>query len=109
MSLLKCVVPLLLVGAVCLAAKKSYDKPPDMKIDPAKTYTATIDTSKGKIVLNLFAKDAPKTVNSFVFLSREGFYDGLIFHRVIPGFMIQGGRSNRQRHWRAGLRIRKRE
>ncbi|RYG69969.1 peptidylprolyl isomerase, partial [bacterium] len=52
---------------------------------------ATIETTKGKIVLELFAKDAPKTVNSFVFLAREGFYDGLIFHRVIPNFMIQGG------------------
>ena len=73
------------------APKKQYEKPPEMKIDPAKTYTATIETTKGKIVLELFAKDAAKTVNSFVFLAREGFYDGLIFHRVIPGFMIQGG------------------
>ncbi len=70
---------------------KKYDKPPEMKIDVAKKYTATLDTSKGKIVLELFAKEAPKTVNSFVFLAKEGFYDGLIFHRVIPGFMIQGG------------------
>jgi cyclophilin family peptidyl-prolyl cis-trans isomerase len=70
---------------------KTYDKPPEMKIDPNKNYTATIDTSKGKIVVTLFAKDAPKTVNSFVFLAKEKFYDGLIFHRVIPGFMIQGG------------------
>jgi cyclophilin family peptidyl-prolyl cis-trans isomerase len=72
-------------------AKKTYDKPPDMKIDTSKTYIATLDTTKGKIVLTLFAKDAPKTVNSFVFLAREKFFDGLIFHRVIPGFMIQGG------------------
>ncbi|HTL28228.1 MAG TPA: peptidylprolyl isomerase [Tepidisphaeraceae bacterium] len=70
---------------------KTYDKPPEMKIDVNKTYTATIDTSKGKIVVSLFAKEAPKTVNSFVFLAREKFYDGVIFHRVIPGFMIQGG------------------
>jgi peptidyl-prolyl cis-trans isomerase B (cyclophilin B) len=62
-----------------------------MSIDPAKKYTATIDTSKGKIVLDLFPKDAPKTVNNFVFLAREGFYDGLKFHRVIPDFMVQGG------------------
>jgi cyclophilin family peptidyl-prolyl cis-trans isomerase len=82
----------LLVPLVLLAAdKKQWSSPPEMKIDPAKTYTATIDTDKGKIVLDLFAKDAPKTVNSFVFLAREGFYDGVIFHRVIPGFMIQGG------------------
>jgi peptidyl-prolyl cis-trans isomerase B (cyclophilin B) len=81
----------LLFATLALAESKHYDKPPDMKIDVNKTYTATIDTSKGKIVLELFAKEAPKTVNSFVFLAREKFYDGTIFHRVIPGFMIQGG------------------
>ena len=73
------------------AKKKSYDKAPEMKIDAAKAYTATIETSKGKIVVELFAKEAPQTVNSFVFLARDGFYDGTLFHRVIPGFMIQGG------------------
>ncbi|MDP3064505.1 MAG: peptidylprolyl isomerase [Chloroflexota bacterium] len=62
-----------------------------MTIDPAKNYTALIETDKGKIVVDLFAKDAPKTVNNFVFLAREGFYDGTTFHRVIPGFMAQGG------------------
>src|SRR5436190_22429866 len=62
-----------------------------MKIDPNRKYTATIATSKGKIGLELSAKEAPKTVNSIVFLAREKFYDGTIFHRVIPGFMIQGG------------------
>jgi cyclophilin family peptidyl-prolyl cis-trans isomerase len=72
-------------------AKKSYDKPPDMKIDVNKTYTATINTSKGKIVVELFPKEAPKSANNFVFLAREKFYDGTIFHRVIPNFMIQGG------------------
>src|SRR5688500_2144007 len=71
--------------------RKQYDAPPEMKIDPNKKYTATIDTSKGKIVLDLFAKEAPMTVNSFVFLAREGFYDGVTFHRVIADFMIQGG------------------
>jgi cyclophilin family peptidyl-prolyl cis-trans isomerase len=81
----------LLLATLALAEAKHYDNPPDMKIDVNKTYTATIDTSKGKIVLELFAKEAPKTVNSFVFLAREKFYDGTIFHRVIPGFMIQGG------------------
>ena len=70
---------------------KKYSKPPEMKIDPDKKYVATVETSRGKIVLELFAKDAPKTVNNFVFLSNEGFYDGLKFHRVIPDFMIQGG------------------
>jgi peptidyl-prolyl cis-trans isomerase B (cyclophilin B) len=72
-------------------AKKRYPTPPPMTIDPNKTYTATIETTKGDIVVDLFAKDAPKTVTNFVFLARDGFYDGLIFHRVIPEFMIQGG------------------
>jgi len=62
-----------------------------MSIDPAHKYTATFETSKGQIVCDLFAKDAPKTVNNFVFLAREGFYDGTVFHRVIKDFMIQGG------------------
>ncbi len=73
------------------AAKKKYDKPGDMKINPAKTYTATLDTDAGTMTAELYPKIAPQTVNSFVFLAREGFYDGVIFHRVIPGFMIQGG------------------
>jgi peptidyl-prolyl cis-trans isomerase B (cyclophilin B) len=72
-------------------AAKQYNAPPAMQIDPNKTYTATMETSKGTIVLDLFAKDAPMTVNNFVFLSKEGFYDGLKFHRVINDFMIQGG------------------
>ena len=70
---------------------KSYSAPPQMAIDPAKTYTATIDTSAGTMTAELFTGDAPKTVNNFVFLARDGFYDGVIFHRVISGFMIQGG------------------
>ena len=71
--------------------KKQYDKPGDMKIDPKKTYTATIETSEGKIVAQLFPDKAPQTVNSFVFLAKEHFYDGVPFHRIIKGFMIQGG------------------
>src|SRR5213075_1612365 len=70
---------------------KSYPAPPKMSIDTNKTYTATFDTSKGQIVIDLFAKDAPNTVNNFVFLARDKFYDGLKFHRVIPDFMVQGG------------------
>jgi peptidyl-prolyl cis-trans isomerase B (cyclophilin B) len=62
-----------------------------MMIDPEKQYTATIETEKGNIVLELFASDVPLTVNNFVFLAREGFYDGTIFHRVFPDFMAQGG------------------
>jgi peptidyl-prolyl cis-trans isomerase B (cyclophilin B) len=70
---------------------KQYSQPPAMSIDPARKYSATIDTSKGKIVCELFAKDAPSTVNNFVFLAREKFYDGTKFHRVIADFMVQGG------------------
>ncbi len=62
-----------------------------MSIDTAKSYSATFETSRGAIVCELFAKDAPATVNNFVFLAREGFYDGTTFHRVIADFMIQGG------------------
>jgi peptidyl-prolyl cis-trans isomerase B (cyclophilin B) len=62
-----------------------------MTIDPNKQYSVTLTTSRGEIVCDLFAKDAPKTVNNFVFLAREKFYDGTVFHRVIDNFMIQGG------------------
>lgn len=62
-----------------------------MSIDANRAYTATFETSRGAIVCDLFAKDAPATVNNFVFLAREGFYDGTTFHRVIADFMIQGG------------------
>jgi len=72
-------------------ASKQYNAPPAMSIDPSKSYTATIDTSRGPIVCELFATDAPKTVNNFVFLAREGFYDGTSFHRVIADFMVQAG------------------
>ena len=70
---------------------KSYPKAPSMEIDVAKSYTATIQTTAGTMVAELFASESPVTVNNFVFLSREGFYDDVIFHRVISGFMIQGG------------------
>lgn len=70
---------------------KSYTQPPPMVIDITKQYTATIETSRGNLVLELFAADVPVTVNNFVFLARDGFYDGSMFHRVIPGFMAQGG------------------
>ncbi|TXG78797.1 peptidylprolyl isomerase [Candidatus Dojkabacteria bacterium] len=62
-----------------------------MTIDAAKEYTATLNTEKGPIVISLHAQETPVTVNNFVFLAREKFYDGTIFHRTIPGFMIQGG------------------
>jgi cyclophilin family peptidyl-prolyl cis-trans isomerase len=70
---------------------KQYARPPEMAIDPKKRYKATIETSAGTMTAELSADEAPKTVNNFVFLAREGFYDGVIFHRVIKGFMIQGG------------------
>jgi peptidyl-prolyl cis-trans isomerase B (cyclophilin B) len=70
---------------------KRYSTPPAMTIDTSKQYQATFETSKGSITADLFAKDAPNTVNNFVFLAREGFYDGTVFHRVIADFMIQGG------------------
>jgi len=73
------------------AKPKTYSSPPSMTIDTSKQYTAIIETEKGNMVAELFAKDVPMTVNNFVFLAREGFYDGSTFHRVIPGFMAQGG------------------
>jgi cyclophilin family peptidyl-prolyl cis-trans isomerase len=72
-------------------AEKQYSAPPAMVIDPAKKYSASIETSAGTLVADLYPADAPLTVNNFVFLAREGFYDDVIFHRVIDGFMIQGG------------------
>lgn len=70
---------------------KKYPQPPAMQIDANKKYTATFTTSRGEIVCELFAKEAPKTVNNFVFLAKEKFYDGTKFHRVIADFMVQGG------------------
>ena len=70
---------------------KSYSSPPAMQIDPEKRYTATMETSLGTMVISLDPVAAPKTVNNFVFLAREGFYDGVVFHRIIQGFMCQGG------------------
>ncbi len=71
---------------------KSYSSAPAMAIDAAKQYTATFEVEgKGSFKVKLFAKEAPKTVNNFVFLARDGFYDATVFHRVIAGFMAQGG------------------
>lgn len=70
---------------------KQYDAPPAMQIDPKKHYTATFKTDHGDIVVDLFADKAPNTVNNFVFLARDGFYDNTTFHRVINDFMVQGG------------------
>ena len=71
--------------------KTTFAKAPGMCIDPAKTYTAEIKTNKGSFTIALDAKQAPKTVNNFVFLARNQFYDGVTFHRVVPDFVIQGG------------------
>ena len=84
-------VMLLVVSCGAAPERKTYSAPPPMSIDTGKQYTATIKTKKGDLVLELFASDAPLTVNNFVFLAREGFYDGTTFHRVIPDFMAQGG------------------
>ena len=70
---------------------QQWSQPPKMEIDPKKNYTAVLDTDKGEIKLKLFADKTPRTVNNFVFLARQGFYDGTIFHRVIADFMAQGG------------------
>ena len=70
---------------------KQWNNPPAMQIDPKKSYTATMETSKGTIEVKLHPEYAPKTVNNFVFLAREGFYDDVSFHRVISNFMVQGG------------------
>src|SRR5213083_226029 len=72
-------------------AHQQWKQPPAMAIDAQGRYTAVIETSKGTLRAELFAGDAPTTVNNFVFLARNGFYDGVPFHRVIRGFMIQTG------------------
>lgn len=68
-----------------------YSSPPAMQLDPSKSYTATIQTNRGDIVIDLYADKVPNTVNNFVALARDGYYDGVSFHRVIADFMVQGG------------------
>ncbi|MBE9473831.1 MAG: peptidylprolyl isomerase [Chloroflexi bacterium] len=70
---------------------KQWKNPPEMQIDPQKNYRVNMETSKGLIELELYPEYAPKTVNNFVFLAQEGYYDGVTFHRVINDFVIQGG------------------
>ena len=84
-------VPTRLASQSGARGAKKYNAPPAMGIDPSASYKASIKTNNGTIDIELFPANAPKTVNNFVFLAREGFYDGIIFHRVIPNFMIQGG------------------
>lgn len=92
---LAAVVVIVLIAVIATMAEKpkTYSAPPPMTINTSKQYTATIETEKGNLVLELFTSDAPMTVNNFVFLARDGFYDGTTFHRVIPGFVAQGGCS----------------
>lgn len=71
--------------------KKQYAAPPAMQVDASVNYRVSIETEKGAIELELYPAHAPVTVNNFVFLAKEGFYDGVVFHRVISDFMIQGG------------------
>jgi cyclophilin family peptidyl-prolyl cis-trans isomerase len=94
MALLVIVISILFLPACSNSSTpkiKSWSSPPAMTTDQNKTYTATMKTNYGDIVIQLFPKEAPVTVNNFVFLARQGFYDGVKFHRVINGFMIQGG------------------
>ncbi len=72
-------------------AEKQWNDPPEMQIDTHKTYKLMIETNRGSMELELYPEHAPKTVNNFVFLAKEGYYDGVVFHRVISNFMIQGG------------------
>ena len=74
-----------------MSDEKVYSTAPDMNIDVNKKYTATLETNLGIIKIEFYVKDAPNTVNNFVSLSNDGYYNGVIFHRVINGFMIQGG------------------
>jgi cyclophilin family peptidyl-prolyl cis-trans isomerase len=90
------VAPLLIGLGACQrsspeAKKLQWGEAPAMQIDPGKQYIAEFLTEKGSITIELFAREAPQTVNNFVFLARQGFYDGITFHRVIPGFMAQTG------------------
>ena len=78
-------------GKTTMATPKQWGSPPPMSIDPSKVYVAEITTNRGGITLELYPEHAPKTVNNFVFLAGEGFYDGVSFHRVIRDFVIQGG------------------
>ena len=87
-------------------AQRSYDRPPDMIISPGKDYYATFRTERGPIRVKLFADKAPETVNNFVFLAREGYFDGTTFHRVIKGFMVQGGDPTGSGTGGPGYRIR---
>jgi cyclophilin family peptidyl-prolyl cis-trans isomerase len=85
---------------------RTYDRPPEMALDPDKDYHANLVTEKGNVRIKLFATEAPETVNNFVFLAREGYFNGTTFHRVIEGFMAQGGDPTGSGTGGPGYRIR---
>ena len=85
-----------------LSNNKVYDSMPEMNIDISKKYTAVIKTSMGDMSIDFFTEDAPLTVNNFINLSLDGYYDNVIFHRVISGFMIQGGDPSGTGHGEMG-------
>lgn len=74
-----------------MAWYQQWKQPPAMMVDPEKRYTAKLETNKGEIEVEFFPREAPKTVNSFVCLAKAGYFDGTPFHRIVPGFVIQGG------------------
>jgi cyclophilin family peptidyl-prolyl cis-trans isomerase len=78
-------------GSETMAGQLQWSQPPAMAIDPTKTYSGTIETNKGSFAVEFYPDDAPKTVNNFVFLARAGYYDNTPVHRIIDGFVIQGG------------------
>jgi cyclophilin family peptidyl-prolyl cis-trans isomerase len=97
---LKKIIAIILLGLVLLVVScggqsgtvtTSWSAPPGMQIVKSKTYTATVETSLGNFKIKFFTQDAPNTVNNFIFLSRQGYYNGVIFHRIIQDFMIQSG------------------
>ena len=83
---------------VKIMSQKIYTSEPTMQIDVTKSYIAIINTNLGEITIDLFGETAPNTVNNFIFLSKDKFYDDVIFHRVISGFMIQGGDASGTGH-----------
>ncbi len=89
--LLFMLLAVVMIFSACGSKTRQWPNPPPMRIDQNRGYVATIKTNFGDIVVQLLPKEAPLTVNNFVFLARQGFYDGVKFHRVMKGFVIQSG------------------